>query len=360
MNIYTYQKFLIKNYLKNLFLVTLIFMCLSFILNILGEINFFKDLNVGISYPILLTFLNTPSIVFELFPFIFLISTQLFFLNLYENEELNIFKIKGLNNLNLLKIISFTSVVTGIFIILFYYGFSSSLKSSYLKFKNKFTKDNEYLAIINDNGLWIKEELNNEVNIINAEIYNNGFLEKIEITKFNNKNNVIDVIIAEKADIRSNTWRLENVFINTENQPKKFEKIFFYSSYFDHDKIKNLFSNLSSLNLLQLRRLIKDYKALGYSDIDLKSHLHKLYSLPFYVLLMTIIGSIVMFNVKYNKSKSVNIIIGIFISALIYYLNYFSSILGTNERIPIILSVWLPYFMLTLICLIGVTKLNEK
>ena len=62
----------------------------------------------------------------------------------------------------------------------------------------------------------IKEELNNEVNIINAEIYNNGFLEKIEITKFNNKNNVIDVIIAEKADIRSNTWRLENVFINTE------------------------------------------------------------------------------------------------------------------------------------------------
>ena len=36
-------------------------------------------------------------------------------------------------------------------------------------FKNKFTEDSKYLAVINENGLWIKDEINDSINIINAD-----------------------------------------------------------------------------------------------------------------------------------------------------------------------------------------------
>ena len=74
-----HKNYLIKLYLKNFFIITLIFASLVFVLNVLEEISFFNNLNLGIYYPLLFTFLNVPSIVFQIFPFIFLITTQFFF-----------------------------------------------------------------------------------------------------------------------------------------------------------------------------------------------------------------------------------------------------------------------------------------
>ena len=45
-----------------------IFFSLSFVLNILKEITFFEEYNVSIYYPVLLTFLNTRTLIFEIFP----------------------------------------------------------------------------------------------------------------------------------------------------------------------------------------------------------------------------------------------------------------------------------------------------
>ena len=75
----TYNEYLAKLYLKYLLIIIGIFSSLTFVLNILEEIKFFNELNMGLYYPFLFTFLNLPSILFEIFPFIVLISTQLFF-----------------------------------------------------------------------------------------------------------------------------------------------------------------------------------------------------------------------------------------------------------------------------------------
>ena len=75
---------------------------------------------------------------------------------------------------------------------------------------------------------------------------------------------------------------------------------------------------------------------------------------------MTTLGAIFMFNIRYNKSKIFSIISGTLISVLIYYLNYFSNIMGTSEKLPIIAATWFQYVLLSLICLTGVIKINEK
>ena len=98
MKLQIYKSYIIKSFLSYFFVVTLIFFILGFFLNILEEIIFLEKYNVNIYYPILLTFLNTPSILFEIFPFIFLISSQLLFINIQENEELNLLKVTGIDN----------------------------------------------------------------------------------------------------------------------------------------------------------------------------------------------------------------------------------------------------------------------
>jgi lipopolysaccharide export system permease protein len=97
----------------------LIFFSLIFILNLLTELEFFKKSDVSTFFPLYLSLINTPMFVFEMFPFIFLISTQVFFNNLINNDEMNIFKYSGLKIQKYFQF-NFTTFFVGIFIILFF------------------------------------------------------------------------------------------------------------------------------------------------------------------------------------------------------------------------------------------------
>jgi len=115
-----YIKFLINLFNNSFFKVFTIFFMIIFILNIFEQLSFFKDSNLNFFYLIFLSFLNTPAIVFEILPFIFLITTQIFFIYLIEKKELEIFKYNGLDNIKIIKILGIYSFILGIiFIVVF-------------------------------------------------------------------------------------------------------------------------------------------------------------------------------------------------------------------------------------------------
>ena len=73
-----YGNYLTKLFFKNLLIITIVFLFLSFFLNIFEELKYLENKNNNIFYPILLTVLNIPSIVFEILPFIFLLGVMFF------------------------------------------------------------------------------------------------------------------------------------------------------------------------------------------------------------------------------------------------------------------------------------------
>ena len=354
-----YQYYIIKTYFYNFLIICSIFLSVSFILNFFEELKFFDNYNVGIHFPILLTLLNTPSILFELFPFIFLITTKFFYIYLNDRSEIEILKNIGINNYKILSILILLSALTGAIILFFYYTFSSNLKSHYLNLKNNFSEKNEYLAVVNESGLWIKEEINETINIIHAKKFKENLIEKITITQTDSKFEMPNTIIAEKADISKKLWNLINVkIINYKGEKKNFSN-FQYKSSFNGEIVANLFSNLNSLNLYELYELSENYSKIGYSTTNVMVHLNKLYSMPIFFLLMTVLGFLIMIKFKFIKTKFFTVIIGVIISVTVYYLNYFSSLFGSNETLPIGLSIWLPHLILLLICSLVMVRINE-
>ena len=85
------------SFIKSLIYITLVLFGLVAILNVLGELEFFKNINVKTYFPLYLAVLNSPSFIFEMFPFIFLLSTQVFFfqyIGKQSNTNIQIFRIK--------------------------------------------------------------------------------------------------------------------------------------------------------------------------------------------------------------------------------------------------------------------------
>ena len=67
-----------------------------------------------------------------------------------------------------------------------------------------------------------------------------------------------------------------------------------------------------------------------------------------------------MFKFNFIKSKFFLIVIGVLVSVIFYYINYFSILFGKNETFPVLISVWMPQVLMFLICTLGLTKLNEN
>ena len=356
----TYEHYLVKLFLKKILTISLMFLSLIFILSIFDEISFFKDLEVNFFFPFLITILNVPSTLFEIFPFIFLIGSQFFFLELIQKNELEVLKINGLNNLKVIKIIFFTSFILGVLLVSLYYNFSSKLKFVYLDLKNDYSNDNKYLAVVTENGLWIKDEIDNRIYIVNAGEIENEFLKEVSISVFSRDFDLIQILESKSIDISNLNWIIYNPTISKTNKTIKQEENITLKTHFDKKKINSLFSNLSSLNMLELSKLSNDYAELGYSTSEVKSHLNRLFSFPIYLSIMSIFASVIMFNIKRNKPMIFHIILGIFLSVLIYYFYYLFNLLGLSGKIPLTYSIWLPLLILTILIFIGLIRINEK
>ena len=106
-----------------------------------------------------------------------------------------------------------------------------------------------------------------------------------------------------------------------------------------------------------------NYKELlknGYNKTFLNQSLHTLLSLPFFLLMMTAIASILTLNTLKKSDNLKFITLGLIVSVLVFYFKDLSLALGQTDRIPLILAVWAPVLALSLFALVGVLQINEK
>ena len=355
-----YQKYIIKELLFKILQVSLIFCILGFIMGILEELSFFSKIDVQYYFPFFLVFLNLPSLIYELFPFIILISVQLLMIRMIDNGELITFKNSGLSNFKIIKIISLLSFMVGLFVIIILYNFSAILKFQYLDIKKNYTSDDKYLASITENGLWIKDVINNNINFINAKKIGINELIDVEIIQLDNEFNYNNIIKAKNIYIKDNTWIIPDAdILEKDNSSKKVKNLKFVS-HFNYEKINTLYSNLSSITIWGLLDLKKDYELVNYSTIEIQYQIQKIISYPIFLTIMSILSIVLMMNIKFQRNKVIFIVLGVLISVSIYYINYFFGIIGKNERIPLLIALWIPLLILSIISMIGLIRINEK
>ena len=356
----TLDKYFISLYFKKLLMLSIIFFSLSFILTIFEEITFLSQSKSAFYLPFVLAIFNAPTTLLEIFPFVILIAAQLFFIDLIKKKENELIKINNLNNFYLIKLLTLCSFIFGLLIITIYYPISSKLKFIYSDIKNVYSEDGKYLKHLNDNGIWIKDEIKDEIYIINGASKEDPFLKDIFISKFDNNFNLIENIYSKNVDITTNKWIIENPIIFKNNRQIQSKDNIILVSHFNINKINSAFRNLNSFNLFQLIDIKRENMLLGYSSQEIDLHFLKIISLPIYFSILVTISSIIMLNIKKNKPYIFHVLLGISLSVIIYYINNIFNIFGLTNKIPIYLSIFFPMIFLSIISIIGLVRINEK
>ena len=208
--------------------------------------------------------------------------------------------------------------------------------------------------------MWLKDEINDSTLIVKAQYIKDNFLMDVVINQFNSEFNLIKTIQSKKINIKDKDWVIENPIITSENISKENDILLIFRTNFNTEKINNLFSNISTLNLFELFNLKKDYEKLGYSSTEIVIHLLRLSSTPLFFGILTVLSSVIMFNFRRDKSLFFHFLLGILMSVIIYYISFLFNSLGNNGKVPIIWSIFLPILFISIFAIIGLIRVNEK
>ena len=361
------RSFVINNYLAREFLkitinMSLVFFALGFIVNLFEEINFFKDLDVGIEVPIILSALYVPNLLYNALPFVILLSGIWFFQKIKKTDEIIAMKVSGMSNFSVIMVPSIISVILGVFVVTSINPITSILVKKYETIRGSYEKEQNYLAAITVNGIWIKEKNFGKNYIIRSQNLDNQSLINLTIYEFDYNNNFLKRIEAKSADISSLNWKLNDAKVIDKDGKIVSENInkLPYQSRYDIKKIKSLYSNLDTVSFWNLENEIKLLENRGYSTRAMKTKLQRSLAFPFFLLSMVLLSGVFTLGNRSKEDNLAYVFIAIITSVLIFYLNDFSAALGKTEKLPIEVSVWMPIVIIFIFGAAGLIHANQK
>ena len=356
------SRYIALEFSKTIVIMSLGFLSLGFIITLFEEINLFKDFDVSFNIPILLSLLFVPSMFYEMFPFVILLSGIWYFRKIKKNDEIIALKVSGLSNLSVIIIPSILSLVIGIFFITAINPITSLLVKKYESIKGIYEKDENYLASVTVNGIWIKEKRFEKNYIVKSSKLSGQNLLDLTIYEFDENNNFIQRVDAESADITSLEWKLKKAQVINADGKLILDNIDYlnYKSMYDIKKIKSFYSNLNTISFWNLKNEIDLLKERGYSTSEMRSKLQRTLAFPFFLLSMVMLSGVFTLGMNFKDNNWTYTFIAIITSVLVFYFNDFSAALGKTNRLPVEVSVWMPIIIIFIFGSVGVIHANQK
>ena len=359
------NRYIINEYIKSLFVVIAVMLSIILLINLLDEFNFFKSKkDLKFIFFIIFTILKIPNVLINLFPFIVLFGGIVFYLKIYNHNEVISLRVMGYSNIQIILIPALTSFVIGYVIVFLIVPFSSSMLRYYEDLRSEYN-ETKNLVFVNETGIWILDKNEKEKNIIRIEKINKDFsvVSQITIYNYDASNNFIRRIDATEGIINDKNWLLNKVniiSINKKNNKDNYLNNYNYTSNVNISELKNVYKNTETTSLLDINKEMLILEDKGYSTIDLRIRYQKLISFPIYLLAMSILSGLMIINLGKTSNYLKYGSYGVIISIIIYFLNDLSITIAKSGIISVDFSVWIPIFLIILINLVGITQVNAK
>jgi lipopolysaccharide export system permease protein len=359
------NRYIINEYIKSLFVVIAVMLSIVLLINLLDEFNFFKSKkDLKFIFFIIFTILKIPNVLINLFPFIVLFAGIVFYLKIYNHNEVISLRVMGYSNIQIILIPALTSFIIGYIIVFLIVPFSSSMLRYYESLRSEYN-ETKNLVFVNETGIWILDKNEKEKNIIRIEKISKDFsvVNQITIYNYDSSNNFIKRIDATEGFIKDKNWQLNKVYIisaNKKNNKENYLNNYNYTSNVNISELKNVYKNTDTTSLLDINKEMMILEDKGYSTIDLRIRYQKLISFPIYLLAMSILSGLMIINLGKTSNYLKYGSYGVIISVIIYFLNDLSITIAKSGIISVDFSVWIPIFLIILINLVGITQVNAK
>lgn len=324
--------------------------------------KFTNDNKVNTTIILLLSSLNLPKMLLEISPFCFFFSGMLWTLKINNTKELIIMRSTGLTIRTIVMPIFLVSIILGLLFVTTFSPLISATQKKILNIESEVLGKPINSILVTNSGFWVKQGNIERNDMIYARSLDSKTMQFNDVTVFNfNKDyEVLKKIKAKTSELHQNFWLLKDTEVINKIGEVSFLKEVRIPTSITKSQIKEGFASPESLSLWSLIPFIKMFENAGFSAKKHRHHLYKLFSFPFLLASMSLLG--VSFNLNNFARKKTNRVFlgGIITGFLIFYTTKIINALSLAGKMPLLFGSMLPIVLPLFLALALIIHADEK
>jgi len=337
--------YLARTYLKNFILILIALLTLIYIFDTVELLRRTSGSDaLSFIFVLQLGLYKLPDVGQQIFTFAILFSGILTFWHLTKRHELVILRAAGLSAWQFILPIILCAFLIGAVKIMAVNPLGALFMAKYESLETKYLKQNGNLISLSKQGLWLRQNDNNQFSIIHADKVTmpQWELDNIKIFSFSSNYKFLQRIDAKTAIINENIWELRDVTTNKPGYKPEFSNNVEYKTDITRYELENSFSSPQSISFWHFPAQIEILKSTGLNARPLLIYYHQLMAQPLLFISMILLAAAVSFRSPRRKGGTLLIILGITLGFTVFYLTNFLGALGASGQIPLLIAAWFP------------------
>ena len=343
------HRYFALRFLRMFFSVFAIFFAFMAFLDLVDQIRGVRGLEVPFAQIVSLTLLSIPEGIYKILPLIMILATISLFLGLARSSELVVTRAAGRSALRALMAPVTMAFLIGVLAVAAFNPIVAGTSRVYETRANAIKGDQAVLSI-SENGLWLRQGSETGQTVIHAATTNldGSLLSDVTFITLELGGGPIRRIDGAQAELTEGAWRITEAKVwplgDTQNPEAVAEvrDVIEIPSNLTTDEIRDSFGTPSSIGIWELPRFINRLTTAGFSARRHLVYFHTELALPAFLVAMVLIGAVFTMRHQRGGKTGVMVLWAILVSFSLYFIRNFSSILGENGQIPILLAAWAP------------------
>lgn len=359
--------YLAKDFLLNFIQILAIFSLLIFFINLMDSLDKARSSGASSIIAVEMAFLQISSFISDIVSSLVLIAAIITFIKLSMRSEITIIRISGYSLWRIIRPISFTAFLLGLFWIFVFGPLSIKMAQAFDDLEREHINKLMREVIILKNGIWLKQnnidKVGEEIVLQARTVYDDTEIElkNVKFLFYDNDGVYYERIDAKSAYLKDGFWELKDIILNDQdNINSKVDSLQIKTDVkydFVKQKIINNFQNVKLFSIFTLPFIIKSLEDSGFSSAKFTVYFYSLISKPLLFVAMTFIACFFGLNHIRSQKSSVMIFLGIITGLVVYIASEILQNLGASGIISNFAATWL----VIIICLAsGVLMIYKK
>jgi len=302
-----------------------------------------------------MTLAKIPRVIDIVFPFVMMIAAMVTFWKVSKSNEYVIVRASGVSIWGFLKPVLIATFVIGAINVALINPISSYLYEVYDTYQFRLETKNPDAMIFTDMGLWIREASDKDtVVVVKASRLRQEegriLLSDVTILEMDRNSQIKRRIEGFIATLDGNKFNIKDAKIYMAGKEMQELPSLEYKTTLTKERIKDSFVDPEGISFWKLPGLIHFYQSAGFA---VQKHYMRYWTLiasPFLLCAMVLMAAVFSLQANVRKGGVLYMVVsGICAGFLIYFFSQIIYTFGMNDYIPLMLAVWTPTLVVSMV-----------
>lgn len=307
---------------------------------------------------LVITLLQSPEVLYQVFPLVLMLASLVTFLGLARTSELVVMRASGISALQLLRVPVLAALALAIFFVAAVNPFVAASIRRGQAVQDDFSSSASSLLSFSKEGVWLRQADPGGQTVIQAARTNSdgSILARVHMHRFDAEGVLYSRIDAPAARLTPGAWVLENATEWTLQEDGSFalatqgERLRIATGL-TNDEILDSFAPPETVGFWDLPRFIQQMEESGFSGLKHRLFLQTELAKPALFAAMVLIGAAFAMRPTRFGQTGVMVLLAVLAGFSLYFFKDFAESLGGQGDIPILVAAWSPPFAAILLAI---------